>query len=156
MVLTIVRGLPGSGKSVVAKALAEALDAAHVEADMFFTKDDGTYVYEREKQGDAHDWCRNMADQNLANGRSVVVSNTFTTMKECLPYLQMAGRHGSEVQVITCQATLGSTHGVPDEVIEKMADRWEDLYQIDGPVWGAEGYDENEEQVAAREVSRCS
>ena len=40
--LYILRGLPGSGKST----LAESLGGYHIEADMYFTNDDGEYNFD--------------------------------------------------------------------------------------------------------------
>lgn len=44
--LTLIRGLPGSGKSTMAKFIAGDTDAVHLEADMYFIKD-GEYKFEQ-------------------------------------------------------------------------------------------------------------
>jgi hypothetical protein len=53
------------------------------------------------------------------------VSNTFTTLKELQPYLDMANDYDVPVEVIHCTGEFENEHDVPDEVIEKMAIRWQ-------------------------------
>jgi predicted kinase len=135
MYLTLVRGLPGSGKSTLAEALAAAQNAAHVEADQFYTID-GEYRFDPELRADAHAWAQGQAAYWLARGRSVVVANTFTTMEEMKPYLLLAERFGAQVQVVTVELpgvsdfalAARSMHDVPVDVIDKMRDRWEPFH----------------------------
>lgn len=57
----------------------------------------------------------------------MIVANTFTTLKEIDPYLQMAAVLGVPVKIICCIGNYKTTHGVPQEVIEKMENRWEEI-----------------------------
>ena len=52
--LVLIRGLPGSGKSTIAKELA-VTGFEHFEADMFFPVD-GVYRYEASRIRHAHTW----------------------------------------------------------------------------------------------------
>ena len=79
--LTLIRGLPGSGKSTLAKTLS----ARHFEADMYFVNEHGEYLYQADKIGDAHHWCKKMTRKALEQGESVVVSNTFVQRWEIVP-----------------------------------------------------------------------
>lgn len=54
MKLVLIRGLPGSGKSTIARAMAAY---EHYEADMYFEKG-GEYCYDASKIKDAHEWCQ--------------------------------------------------------------------------------------------------
>jgi len=116
--LTLIRGLPGSGKSTLAKTLG----CLHVEADMYFMKS-GVYVYNGAWIKDAHMWCQSVARFATSNLCDVVVSNTFTTLREMQPYL---GIHYDNLKVIRCVGNYGSIHDVPEEVIKKMAARFQD------------------------------
>lgn len=121
--LVLIRGLPGSGKSTMAKTLAAA-GYAHFEADMFFERG-GVYQYEPSRIQDAHRWCQMQASACLRMGRRVVVANTFTRVREMEPYLHMT----SNVQVLEAQGQWQNMHGVPAERVAQMAERWEPLPQ---------------------------
>lgn len=103
----------------MAKTLA-AQGSAHFEADMYFEVD-SQYRCDASRIRDAHSWCQNMAWQALASGKRVVVSNTFTQLREMESYRAMT----KNVQVIEATGRWQNTHGVPDEMLERMALRWE-------------------------------
>ena len=60
-ILYLLRGLPGSGKSSVAKSLMNA-QTGHVEADMFFMDNKGNYNFDVSKLEEAHKWCQKQVD----------------------------------------------------------------------------------------------
>lgn len=117
--LVIIRGLPGSGKSTMARVLAQ-VGYVHVEADMYFMKN-GRYEYDRSQIQAAHAWCRQRVRAALDSGRRVVVSNTFTRLEEMAPYLGMT----SNIRVIEAKGGWANEHGVPEETVKRMAARWE-------------------------------
>ena len=126
--LYIVRGIPGSGKSTFAKSLG----GTHFEADMFFMKD-GEYKFDMFKLKEAHKWCQNSVNTAMilnttaALNETIVVSNTFTQEWEMKPYFELAETHGYKVFSIIVENRHGGTneHGVPDEVLTKMSERFE-------------------------------
>ncbi len=124
MELVLIRGLPGSGKSTMAHAMTEH---EHYEADMFFTGSDGKYNYDRKKIKEAHEWCQREASKALANGRRVVVSNTFTRLFEMKPYFDMCRTLGAELRIIEATGNWSNVHGVAVEDVEKMRKRWEKI-----------------------------
>lgn len=117
--LVLIRGLPGSGKSTMAKVLS-MVGYAHFEADQFFEVN-GVYQYDATRVRVAHDWCKTMTRQALSAGKRVVVSNTFTTLSELEPYLAMT----DNVRVIEARGRWENQHGVPAETLERMALRWQ-------------------------------
>lgn len=94
----------------------------HFEADMCFEVD-GHYRYDASRIRDAHTWCQRMTRQALAKGLKVVVSNTFTQLREMEPYHLMTNK----VRVIEARGTWQNLHGVPVQMLERMAMRWEPL-----------------------------
>jgi len=120
----IIRGIPGSGKSTVAKMLASAMPALHYEADMWFYKRTGEYDFHIDQLHTAHKWCFDSVENALHSRMNVIVSNTFTTIKELKPYVELGAKHGIKPQIITCQSSFGSIHDVPDEVIAQMQKRF--------------------------------
>lgn len=123
MELVLIRGLPGSGKSTLAKSMQGYM---HFEADMYFTRD-GEYIFDHSKIKDAHAWCQWWVKDNLSRGYKVVVSNTFTQKWEMQPYLDMAEHLGVPVRIIEANGNFQNMHGVPDEAIERMRARWEEI-----------------------------
>lgn len=122
--LILIRGLPGSGKSTQAKKYEGFV---HVEADMYLIGPDGVYRFDPKRLGEAHAWCRNTARAALAEGKNVVVSNTFTTRAEIEPYITMAHELGVTMITVTMTGNWGSIHGVPEATMENMRRRWEEF-----------------------------
>ena len=118
--LIIVRGIPGSGKST----FASSLGIPHYEADQYFIGDDGVYRFDMKRLGYAHRWCDEQVSITLAKGESVVVSNTFTTPRELRSYFIIAKEHGIVPTVITMNGNFGSIHGVPEDKMQAMRDRF--------------------------------
>lgn len=126
-VLLLIRGVPGSGKSTMAKEMKSAHGFAHFEADMYLTAEGGEYWYHPGRVAAAHLWCHNQARNALALGVSVVVSNTFTRNQEMAPYFALAKEQGAEIRVIEATGSWKNVHGVPAEIIQAMRKRWEPL-----------------------------
>jgi len=126
--LYLLRGLPGCGKSTLAKSLSNSM-TGHVEADMFFVDDDGSYNFDGSKLKDAHAWCQEQAEDfmSLYEYETVIVSNTFTQEWEMTPYLEMAERYGYTVFSLIVENRHGGVneHGVPEEALERMEKRFE-------------------------------
>lgn len=121
--LTLVRGIPGVGKSTYAK---NKLTGFTFEADMYFIDKEGKYNFDKDKLREAHEWCQQRTFGNLLKGYNVNVCNTFTTIKEMEPYIKFANTFGFKLRVIKCTGKFQSIHNVPQETIDKMKERWQD------------------------------
>lgn len=98
----------------------------HYEADQFFEQS-GEYSYDARSIAVAHEWCQTQTFKALANGKRVVVSNTFTLRAELEPYFHMCKRFWICPVVIEAKGTWSNVHGVPAAVIEQMRKRWETI-----------------------------
>ena len=133
--LFLLRGLPGAGKSTLAKSLASS--GYHFEADTYFINKDGEYKFDGSKLKEAHQYCQAAVeeamswDQNIeqalkSDWRGIVVSNTFTQAWEMQPYYDLAEKYGYRVYSLVVENRHGgeNVHNVPREKIEEMARRF--------------------------------
>jgi predicted kinase len=123
--LILLRGLPGSGKSTVAKIFG---DVPHFEADMFFTDEQGNYYFDAPRINEAHNWCRHSTMDAMKEGHPiVVVSNTFTQEWEMDAYYTLAEELGYMVHsLIVENRHFGrNIHDCPEEKVEQMRKRFE-------------------------------
>jgi predicted kinase len=139
-ILTLVRGLPGSGKSSYARSIL--IDKTIVcSADDFFTLD-GIYTFDSGKLSEAHADCQHRTRMGLMAGMNVVVANTFTCRWEMEPYIQIAREMDARFVVVDCfdggmdDATLAATniHSVPQGSISLMRARWEHNWRGENPI----------------------
>ena len=127
--LYLLRGLPGAGKSTLASQLSDV----HFEADMYFTNENGQYVFNPSEIKKAHEWCQNQVNTamilNHTTGvnESIVVSNTFTQGWEMEPYYKLAESYGYRVFSLIVENRHGgeNIHGAPADKIQIMKDRFE-------------------------------
>lgn len=123
MIIYILRGVPGSGKSTAAKTLAKP---EHIfEADSYFNGPDG-YQFDAAMLPYAHKWCYDSTEKAMQNKvEKIVVSNTCTTERELEKYLDLSKDHGYTAFVMVVENRHGgaNTHGVPPEKIEQMKKR---------------------------------
>lgn len=123
-ILYIVRGISGSGKSTFAKTLG----GVHFEADMYFTDENGIYKFDPSKLKMAHNWCMIQTQKAMVNDEpKIVVSNTFTQEWEMETYFKLAEENGYVVFSIIVENRHGgkNTHGVPDDKLEAMKNRFQ-------------------------------
>jgi predicted ABC-type ATPase len=119
--LYIIRGLPGSGKSTIARKLVH--ESRIREADMYHIVN-GEYKYNPDKVKAAHEWCLNEMKHLMTEPADCAVANTFTRRWEYQPYIKAAKSAGFYVQVIDCFGPWRNIHGVPEHVIKEMKNRW--------------------------------
>lgn len=122
--LIILRGLPGSGKSTVAKLFGTR---AICTADDYITDRKGNYNWRPETIGPSHKWCQRKCKRFLErNIEKVVVANTNIVERDLNVYFRMGMEHGYRVHSIVVENRHGgsSIHDVPEETMKKFKDNF--------------------------------
>lgn len=131
--LILIRGLPGAGKTSLSYILnqyvnTDDVNSVSTSADDYFTNNkEGEYRFDASKLHQAHMRCQSIAEEGMRIGANlVIVHNTFTTEKEMKPYKEAAFKYNYKVIQVIVENTHGnsSIHGVPEETIQKMEDRF--------------------------------
>ena len=124
--VTILRGIPGSGKSTWAKQNRKFVPVC--SADDFWYGDPENpheYRFDFRKLGEAHGACLRKFVHLTSLGSDVVVDNTNTTAVEMAPYIAWGLAQGYEVEIIridcpTHVAAQRNIHGVPLDSVHRM------------------------------------
>lgn len=129
--LIILRGIPGSGKTTHANELMqyyikENKTVGHYEADMFFTKPDGTYDWKPNLVGVAHKWCQDKVRNALDNCDVVIVANTSLTKAEVDTYVEIGKAAGANIVIQRLTGNYQNVHKVPEETLQKMKEKLQD------------------------------
>ena len=126
--LIVFRGLPGAGKSTMAKDFQKSYicagyTTALYESDMYFTDKDGNYKFDGSRLPHAHAWCRNKVLEALGNCDVVIVANTNLSLDEMNDWKLMADNLVTRMEVFHLKTQYGNVHGVPAETLERMKSR---------------------------------
>lgn len=135
--LTLIRGLPGSGKSTYAK---RHFDCLVLENDMWHVSD-GVYRWSEESLMESLDWVYGLARSVLGKGRDVCIANTFTKRRFVESYRRLAEECGARFAVVRLENRFGSVHHVPAATMKSMEEHFED-WPAEVVVKGAEGLPE--------------
>lgn len=144
----IMRGIPGSGKSTVAKKIGKGLFPGqfvgtlndrgswvtdyviHSTDDLCMV--DGEYQWAVELEVERHAQnLQNFKDSCAAGKPCVIVDNTNVKTEQYHPYMKAAEDHGYRVVLVELPhpaplvAAQRNAHGVPLEVINQMVMDWE-------------------------------
>lgn len=130
--LILISGIPGAGKSTLAKNLSNVFNCKHYEADQYFETSNG-YQFNANKLKYAHLECQKNTIDALNSGERVIVANTFTTdweldiyfkMRRDAVLIQMTGDYTNVHDcpahtILTLKERLSSRKTLPDFVCDK-------------------------------------
>lgn len=132
----MTRGLPGAGKSTLARELARQNSGCVVSADDYFVGDDGVYRHDRSRIRQAHaDARRRMADAS-DDWPCVVVDNTHITHRDMHEYFLQAAHLAATVVLVEPttpwawdpdECARRNVHGVPLDAIRGMLSRFQPM-----------------------------
>ena len=126
--LILLRGLPGSGKTTLAKVLSENITYPMFSVDDYFTNEiTGEYTFDFEKNHLAYKQCEALTcDAMKKSIPKIIVHNTFTMDWELEPYFNLATVYNYQLFIITVENYHGhnNVHEVSDNQLQKMADKY--------------------------------
>ena len=132
-----MRGISGSGKSYLAKQLAEGDESKIFSTDDFYGKTKEEYIknWDVSKMAEAHDWNQKRAIEAMRESVSpVIVDNTNTQAWEAKPYVEAAQELG--YRVIIKEPAFGSftpenlDQWASDVVANRQEDQYDELAEI--------------------------
>ena len=93
--LILLRGLPGSGKTTLAKLLSENNTYPVFSVDDYFTDEaTGEYIFNFQNNHLAYKQCEDLTNDAMQqNFPKVIVHNTFTMDWEMEPYFKLAAKY---------------------------------------------------------------
>ena len=137
--LLLIRGLPGSGKTTLARKLeARITGSFEVCADDFFMEG-GKYKFDPARLEEVHRKCQKEVRVAMADHDSfIIVHNTFSMRWEMQPYFNLAEKHDYRVQVVdlfnaglsVAELAERNVHDVPHIAIKRMWDRWDHDWRL--------------------------
>ncbi|KAJ3273344.1 NEDD4-binding protein 2 [Terramyces sp. JEL0728] len=144
-ILYIVRGVSGSGKSSLVEQIIEDefSSAGYIFSTDNYFYVDNVYEFDPTKLGDYHLANQKAASDAMLAGKSpLFIDNTNLQKWEAKPYVQAAVQHGYEIRIIepstewwvskdAAELALRNRHGVSQEAIERMLERYESDFSVE-------------------------
>lgn len=125
--LYILRGLPCSGKTTLAKTLEQDLpNCVSFSADDFHYNDKGEYNFKFADIGFAHLTCQDNVTKHMElNTQNIIVHNTSTSEKELKPYILLAEEYDYKIVSLVVENRHGNknNHNVPERTVKDMEQR---------------------------------
>ena len=125
--LIIVTGLPGTGKTFFARALAEKIGARHFNTDIIRDALGLRGRYDETSKQQVYQEMEQQTASALKSGERVVVDGTFFKKKLRAAYQRLGGKFGTQVHWIVVEA--------PEEIVRQRVSQKREYSEADFGVY---------------------
>ncbi|XP_050005817.1 NEDD4-binding protein 2 isoform X3 [Alexandromys fortis] len=156
LVLVLLRGLPGSGKSYLARTLQEDNPGGVILSTDDYFYINGQYQFDVKYLGEAHEWNQNRAKEAFEKKVSpVIIDNTNLQAWEMKPYVALSQKHKYKVlfrepdtwwKFKPKELARRNIHGVSKEKIARMLEHYQRFVSV--PIIMSSSDPERTERIA--------
>jgi predicted kinase len=126
--LVIIGGLPGTGKSTLAVALGDRLDALVINRDVIEASLWRSGIgHDDSARRAANDLLATLADDALGQGRSLIVDSVFGEVERRDQLLATAAAHGEACRLFECVCSNDAVHRSRIEGRRRGIEGWYEL-----------------------------
>lgn len=129
MNLTIIRGLPGSGKTTLALDESERTGAIVIESDQLRVRD-GAYVFIPKEANALNATTGLILNLVAKHGADAIVTGAFCkafTINRIVHEVKRTCKGTVSVRIIRCADNFGNRHNIPEHILQEMALAFEDI-----------------------------
>ncbi|KAM4812013.1 NEDD4-binding protein 2 isoform X1 [Urocitellus parryii] len=140
LVLVLLRGLPGSGKSFLARTLQEDNPSGVILSTDDYFYINGQYQFDVKYLGEAHEWNQNRAKEAFEKKISpIIIDNTNLQAWEMKPYVALSQKHKYKVlfrepdtwwKFKPKELARRNIHGISKEKITRMLDHYQRFVSV--------------------------
>ncbi|XP_034860988.1 NEDD4-binding protein 2 isoform X1 [Mirounga leonina] len=140
LVLVLLRGLPGSGKSFLARTLQEDNPSGVILSTDDYFYINGQYQFDVKYLGEAHEWNQNRAKEAFEKKVSpIIIDNTNLQAWEMKPYISLSQNHKYKVlfrepdtwwKFKPKELARRNIHGVSKEKITRMLEHYQRFVSV--------------------------
>ncbi|KAM4854283.1 NEDD4-binding protein 2 [Thomomys bottae] len=155
LILVLLRGLPGSGKSFLARTLQEDNPSGVILSTDDYFYINGQYQFDIKYLGEAHEWNQNRAKEAFEKKVSpIIIDNTNLQAWEMKPYVALSQKHKYKVhfrepdtwwKFKPKELARRNIHGVSKEKITRMLEHYQRFVSV--PIIMSSSVPEKTEQI---------
>jgi predicted kinase len=102
--LILITGLPGTGKSTFALALAKSMQTQYISSDQIREQLGLRGHYDPDSKNQVYEAILTLAQEYLGNGETVIIDSTLYLKRLRIPFAKLAKQLGVALEIIEVQA----------------------------------------------------